>query len=265
MLSVKMSVAGNNFLLSDDEAFTSGKTELKVSAVCRESNVDGVAFIRKESDGYKYVLANADGSRAKFCGNVTMCLAGYLYDHGLVRTRKFLIHTDSGAKRVTVYGKRKCAKVALEVGKPKFRPIKGNTSGCILFKFLFNGKPFRLRGYPVNVGNDHLVVIVKRKFGITDAQIFEAITLSEYFPDGINVEFVRFCGKKIFVTVFERGCGKTLACGSGAAAVVFVLNKAGYGNGPYFLRFEGGTLSGKLKGKTVIVYGRPEYIGGDKK
>jgi diaminopimelate epimerase len=40
------------------------------------------------------------------------------------------------------------------------------------------------------------------------------------FPDRTNVEFVRQEGQRLRVTVWERGCGLTQACGTGACAAV---------------------------------------------
>jgi diaminopimelate epimerase len=48
------------------------------------------------------------------------------------------------------------------------------------------------------------------------------------FPNRTNVDFVRVLNEKtVIMRTFERGCGPTLACGTGAcgAAVACVLNK----------------------------------------
>jgi diaminopimelate epimerase len=42
-----------------------------------------------------------------------------------------------------------------------------------------------------------------------------------YFPEKTNTEFVRVISRdEVELTVFERGCGITLACGTGACATV---------------------------------------------
>ena len=52
---------------------------------------------------------------------------------------------------------------------------------------------------------------------------------SEYFPEGINTEFIRVVNKvTIKMRVWERGSGETWACGTGACAAVVAAVLAGY-------------------------------------
>ena len=52
---------------------------------------------------------------------------------------------------------------------------------------------------------------------------------SEYFPKGINTEFIRIVNKvTIKMRVYERGTGETWACGTGACAAVVAAVLAGY-------------------------------------
>jgi diaminopimelate epimerase len=47
------------------------------------------------------------------------------------------------------------------------------------------------------------------------------IQMDPFFPQGVNVEFVEVQDRKhADVYVWERGCGPTLACASGAASVL---------------------------------------------
>ena len=53
------------------------------------------------------------------------------------------------------------------------------------------------------------------------------IEIHPYFPEKTNVEFVKILSKdNIEIDVWERGCGITLACGTGACAstVAGILN-----------------------------------------
>ena len=53
------------------------------------------------------------------------------------------------------------------------------------------------------------------------ASVARQIQNNKAFPEGVNVEFVhRIDDQNIEVLVYERGCGPTLACASGAAATV---------------------------------------------
>ena len=80
----------------------------------------------------------------------------------------------------------------------------------------------------VSMGNPHAVFFVDE---ITDAHVLAdgpKIEVHEMFPRKINVEFVKVISPtEVQMRVWERGAGETLACGTGASAVVVacVLNK----------------------------------------
>jgi diaminopimelate epimerase len=72
------------------------------------------------------------------------------------------------------------------------------------------------------MGNPHYVVVLENLPGTRIAEYAGSIYQSEYFTNGINVEFVRIEDQsRIAVQVWERGSGATLACGTGACAVAY--------------------------------------------
>ncbi len=80
----------------------------------------------------------------------------------------------------------------------------------------------------VSVGNPHLVVFVRdNSEAHTDAlaDLARAAQADAHlFPDSVNVSFVvPLSGDRAAVRTFERGCGWTLACGSGCCASAFAL------------------------------------------
>jgi diaminopimelate epimerase len=44
--------------------------------------------------------------------------------------------------------------------------------------------------------------------------------VSPLFPQRVNAGFARMAGNQIELRVWERGCGETMACGSGACAAL---------------------------------------------
>jgi diaminopimelate epimerase len=73
------------------------------------------------------------------------------------------------------------------------------------------------------------------------------IQQSEYFPDSANIEFVEVIDKKhVRCRVIERGNGETLACGSGACAVVTVGFSLGILENEAFVEYRGGTLKARV-------------------
>jgi len=80
-----------------------------------------------------------------------------------------------------------------------------------------------VHGTAVNLGNPHLVL-----WNVPASRAAELGPVLEHHPafrERTNVEFVARLGEGLDVTVWERGCGLTLACGTGAcvAAVDAVL------------------------------------------
>jgi diaminopimelate epimerase len=84
-----------------------------------------------------------------------------------------------------------------------------------------------LSGHVIDAGNPHLVIFEKT----TPEWLLKhghSIETHPQFPHRTNVEFVwKDHAKNIYhMLVFERGCGMTLACSTGAAASLFALYQA---------------------------------------
>ena len=86
---------------------------------------------------------------------------------------------------------------------------------------------FRFTG--ISMGNPHAVVFLDEAESLggslTELKLSEAIgpefETHERFPDRVNTEFVQVLDRKhVKMRVWERGSGETLACGTGACAVL---------------------------------------------
>ena len=79
----------------------------------------------------------------------------------------------------------------------------------------------------VSMGNPHCVIFTDQAPMSLAVKYGAEIESHSYFPRKTNVEFVKIISKnEIEMAVYERGCGLTLACGTGACAsvVASVLN-----------------------------------------
>ncbi|MCX5750106.1 MAG: diaminopimelate epimerase, partial [Candidatus Saganbacteria bacterium] len=83
--------------------------------------------------------------------------------------------------------------------------------------------------YKVSMGNPHAITFVDNIEKVVDFyKVGPKVEVDPHFPSGTNVEFVKVNNRgDVTVKVWERGAGETLACGTGACAVVAacVLNK----------------------------------------
>jgi len=216
-----------------------------VRAVCDRHfgvGADGVLAILPgiEGDARMRVL-NADGSEAEMCGNGIRCVAKVLYD-GDATMRRPVLRIDTGA------GLLACAidvtdgeahSVAVEMGRPRLTraeiPMQpAGTERAVRAPISAHGTRFKMTA--VSMGNPHAVIFVDDPEADLRALAEEfgpAIEVDTLFPRRTNVEFARIrAGSRrdetdlgagaaeIDLVVWERGCGITLACGTGACATV---------------------------------------------
>jgi diaminopimelate epimerase len=156
----------------------------------------------------RMIIYNADGSRAEMCGNGLRCVALHLTLAGGDAGDLLRVDTDAGLRECEVTRKGDQAHVRIAMGAGK---VVGDHTAD------FDGrKQSFLR---VSMGNPHAVTFDSR---YTEAEIdCHAPELSAEFPEGSNVEFANVSGpRSIDLIVWERGVGRTLACGTGAAATV---------------------------------------------
>lgn len=169
---------------------------------------------------------NSDGSVSSMCGNGLRCLARWTHLQSKTTLRKFSIETEAGAVAVEFADNDK---ITCDLNQPTLEsnkiPVTGNTRKQVVQE-LIQIERAKFVATCLSMGNPHCVIfepaISENDFLVSA----EAIQAHDFFPEGVNVEFAQVLdagknGKPSHVKVFvcERGCGPTLACASGAAAV----------------------------------------------
>lgn len=235
----KMHGAGNDFVVLDALAYPESRLAPALAATLADRRLglgcDQIlaleAAVAPAVAGYR--ILNADGSEARQCGNGARCLAAHLHQaHGL--EPPFLMQSPVGPVAVDFDAE---GQYRVDLG-----PARGNVQPLTL---ALAGESVAL--HPVSMGNPHGVVFVD---ALDDGR-FEALApgLSTHpaFPEGCNIEFVRAlpAGSEadFAVRVYERGVGETLACGSGACAVLVALRASGLEASRVRLKLPGGVLS----------------------
>lgn len=169
-------------------------------------------------------MFNADGTESEMCGNGLRCVAKYVYDHGLVRKPTMTIESGNSVKsfHLEIAGGQ-VNRVRVDMGEPILDPSRIPTTlpGNPPIEVSLPNSELATPVTCVSMGNPHCVTYVDT---ITDALVLgigPKVERHPAFPRRTNVEFVRVNKPdEVTVRVWERGSGETLACGSGACAVV---------------------------------------------
>ncbi|RKH59443.1 diaminopimelate epimerase [Corallococcus llansteffanensis] len=194
----------------------------------RGIGADGVLALLPSSRGVaRMVVHNADGSIAEMCGNGLRCAVKYLVDQSGQHPATLDVETGAGVLACKPgYGDGGVVGVDISMGPARLvaANLPSGTTGQPFVDAPVPGHP-DLRGTAVNMGNPHLVLLDQP---LEDAErLGPALEHHPAFPDRTNVEFVRVDEDGLTVVVWERGCGLTQACGTGAcaSAVAAVLGK----------------------------------------
>jgi len=193
---------------------------------------DGLVLIlpSKVAD-FRMRMFNSDGSEAEMCGNASRCIGKYVYDNDLTTKRTVSMETLAGIKILELYVKNgKVERVRVDMGapilKPSDIPVKSG-------KEIFVAEPITIADRTFNVtcvsmGNPHAVSFLEEDVDKFPLEFYGSkMEVLDIYPRKTNSEFVQVIDKNTLkMRVWERGAGETLACGTGACAVLVaaVLN-----------------------------------------
>lgn len=260
----KMHGCGNDYIYIDGSREHIGqedKPELVKRLSDRHFGVggDGVIFINpaQEAD-FEMEMYNADGSRAEMCGNGIRCVAKYVYDKGLTEKKCITVVSAGQVKtlNMTIHNK-KVELVKVNMGEPELTaqkvPVISEQEQVIDEPVLVQGREYRMTC--VSMGNPHAVVFVENVADLELEAIGPYFEQHERFPKRTNTEFVRVIDRHtVEMRVWERGTGETLACGTGASAVVVACILNGLTEEQVTVRLLGGELEIYWDRKENFVY-----------
>lgn len=235
MKFTKMHGIGNDYVYVNcfqETVDNPGEVARKVSDRHFGIGSDGLILIKPSdvADG-KMEMYNADGSQGAMCGNGIRCVAKYMYDYGITDKTSISVETKSGIKYLDLTVKDgKVDTVKVNMGSPILKaseiPVVSGKEQVVSEPVEVDGKEWKITC--VSMGNPHAITYVDDVKNLDLEKIGPKFENHEIFPDRVNTEFVRVIDRKtVEMRVWERGAGETLACGTGACAVVVssVLNE----------------------------------------
>lgn len=164
-----------------------------------------------------YRIFNADGQEVGQCANGARALARFIIYYGLSRKKIINIATLTTKMQLHLHSD---TSVTIEMEPPKLHPQE------IPIKFPQITRTYQLKigqqdcaVHAINVGNPHAVLVVKDLNNIPLTTLGKQISENYAFPLQANVNFMQIDDwQNVRLRVYERGCGETKACGSGAVA-----------------------------------------------
>ena len=238
---------GNDFIIIDGFRQQVHQPEGLVRRLCDRHygiGADGLilALPSRRADARMRIF-NSDGSEPEMCGNGIRCLGKYLYDGGLCRKSPMTIETAAGVLTLSLETRGGTAeRIRVDMGAPRFEPQEIPVVADSNAIALDVGRK-RLSFFCVSMGNPRAVTFDLYPRQAEFLRLGALVERHPAFPCRTNVEFCRVSPKGgIDVRVWERGDGPTLACGTGACAVLATAASMGLCGRQAQIHLPGGDL-----------------------
>jgi diaminopimelate epimerase len=263
MRFVKLHGAGNDFLVIDAREIERDWNKLS-EAICHRNfgaGADGVLLVKNsEIAPLRMVLHNADGSEAEMSGNGLRCFVKYTVDRGLADPKdgKLVVETGAGVLTTDVTTQDgRVTSVRVGMGKPRFAPQE--IPVAIEAEPPIQDYPLQVDGQTipvtcVSMGNPHADTFISAP--VDDYALLEIGPKVEHhalFPRRVNFGVARVLARdRIEARVWERGCGETLACGTGVSAIFVAAQLAGLVDQSAVITQPGGNLAVEWDGNGEV-------------
>ncbi|AOT68424.1 diaminopimelate epimerase [Geosporobacter ferrireducens] len=265
----KMQGAGNDFILINGLEQDMDNLSGLAKKLCDRHfgiGADGLmAVAHSEVADIQMIYYNSDGSRGEMCGNGIRCFSRFVFEKGIVTKPSFQVETLSGIKEIGLkLSEGQVKRVAVDMGPWNFSPVEIPVETN---KPEFIREPISVEGIQMEIscvlmGVPHAVIFVDRINETETVQWGSFIEKLKIFPKKINVNFVKVVNERnILVDTWERGAGKTLACGTGACASVIIAHHLGLCDTAVNVKVAGGELQICIENENrIMMEGKADFI-----
>jgi diaminopimelate epimerase len=219
--------------------------------------------LHPEAD-FRYRIFNADGSEVEHCGNGARCFVRFVHEQKLSSRNPLRAEIATG---LITLEELPDGNVTVEMGQTRFSATD--------LPFDIEGLPTKQRGQDTLYGlelattplqtvwlsalaisNPHAVQVVSDVEAAPVALLGPLIEAHPRFARRVNAGFMQIVDPHtIYLRVYERGAGETLACGTGACAAVAAGVRRGLLESPVRVRTHGGWLTVAFDGTQLRMTG----------
>lgn len=265
----KMQGAGNDFIVINNMDNSIQLPAQLIEAMCRPHfgiGADGLILVEpSESCDVRMNYYNQDGSIAEMCGNGVRCLAKYAADAGIVDASKpFEVETRAGKIGVQVLESyRGVSTIKVSMGSVSFEtkdiPVISDKATLLGEKITYKNQ--ELTYGCASMGNPHMAVLVENVDSFPIEEVGPYFEKHAMFPNKCNISFAEVISRdSIAMDTWERGVGRTLACGTGTCATVAVLHRMGLVGSKVHACLSGGDLVIELDVNAVFMTGPAKVV-----
>ncbi len=237
----KFQALGNDFLIAREADLRAVTDDFETLArqLCDRhfgAGADGLEVLltapATDDADFRIRLYNADGGETPISGNGTRCVAAYLYLIEQWPQASVRIATGAGIKTLTPVARHSNGFVfETEMGVPRLHstavPVVLPAPQERVIRQPLDVDGTQIEFTAVSMGNPHCSLLVADFAQLDWRALGAKLEVHPAFPERTNVEFIRVLNRhEIEVRFWERGCGETLASGTGAcgAALAAMLN-----------------------------------------
>ncbi len=195
---------------------------------------DGLILILKSGRPdahFRMRIFNADGTEPEMCGNGIRCAVVFAMYCNLLVREEMQVETLAGLIRTTfLHDLGEVMGVRVDMGAPRLAPaeipVLAEGERALAVPVSVGGRDLSFTA--VSMGNPHCVIFVEDVDKFPVRELGPQLETAPIFPAKTNVEFVETLPDgTLKMRVWERGCGETMACGTGACATLTaaVLNE----------------------------------------
>ncbi|MFC1964177.1 diaminopimelate epimerase [Chloroflexota bacterium] len=275
MKFTKMQGAGNDYVLIETSGNSHDWSKMATIMCDRRYGIgaDSLLLLLPSAQAdIRMRVFDADGSEAEACGNGIRCLGRYAYEKGIVASEvtQIRVETLAGIRTLCLNKEHDTLKtIRANMGKPMFLPEEipvslkdapGKTVDInTMLSYTVSVASRDLTLNLISMGNPHAVYFQQQPVADFPLSVLgPKVEKLAIFPNRTNFEVVRVLRKnQVEARVWERGVGETMACGSGACAILAAAHTLGLTGKRIDVSLPGGTLSVEWNGSGEVLLSGP--------